>query len=154
MPVYEAFWRKYKHDVVVKLHFGIVSRITTHQGIVTAYMYDPSDPDGRLFKFRVSKPDNPCGSRHNVRALNRRMIPTIGRDKADFEVHDGSNGACGTTVLFIKPHRGSAAFPVVSWDDYQEALRELNRTTPAIEVVPAHKHDHRWVDPPPHQAPK
>lgn len=135
---FEANFREHKQMKVVSLCRGVVKRIAENQRGTLAYVVEQDT--GLEYKFWIRKDDHPLGSRCRVYAQTGDH-PTISREKSDFEVR------IETVVLFVKPKKKSAAFPVISWDEYQNALREIQPQTPKTESPHRlRKGEHRWVD--------
>jgi hypothetical protein len=136
---YQAFFQEHKKLRTVPLLFGVVTQLQKRSEGLSAIMLDPDT--NQEYRFWVSKKKNPLGSRCQVYLRKGDSLPTISRNKADFEVKES------TVVLFVRPRNRASAFPVVSWEEYQAALPKV--PTKAITEPVGHKRDHRWVDPPP-----
>jgi hypothetical protein len=143
---YQAYFKEYKKQKMVSLEFWIVDSLEKKDRGILA---QASNPEGtHRTKFWVAKKDQPLGSRCRVYAKRGDSIPTISRDKTGFEVREG------TIVLYSRPHAGSAAFPVISWDDYQNALKKLEQMPESDTTeATADRHGHRWVPAPPYHGP-
>jgi hypothetical protein len=139
MPAFKAYFQEYKKRKIVSLIFVVVSRLVKDQKSCLAYAYEP-DTD-KMYKFWVSKKDQPLGSRCRVYSRKQDMYPTISRNKSGFEVKEG------TVVLLERPNGGSAAFPVISWEEYQQAKDKMG--TEFLEPTDVTKGAHRWVEAPP-----
>lgn len=139
MDKYRAYFREYRALKTINLILVVVGRVAVRNGGLVAYA---KDLEGiHEYKFWLSKKDQPLGARCQVFLRGGDPYPTISRGKSDFSVKTG------TVVLLARPHKGSSAFPVVSWDQYQEAMGKSGpmATDPAV----AKKGDHRWVEAPP-----
>lgn len=140
---YEANFREHKKMRIVRLCRGVVRRIAENHRGTLAYIVDQDT--GLGYKFWVRKDDQPLGSRCKVQAQTGEHLPTISREKSDFEVR------IDTIVLFAKPKKNSAAFPVISWDEYQNALRKIrSRLSEGEACRRLRRGEHRWVDGPFH----
>jgi len=138
MDTYKAYFQEYRKIKVMNLIFGVVGRVVERDGGLVAYV---TDTDANEYKFWLAKKEQPLGARCQVFLREGDPYPTISRQKSDFSVKTG------TVVLLARPHKGSSAFPVISWDQYQEVTGKSKPIT--TEPPVAKKGDHRWVEAPP-----
>lgn len=143
---FQALFREHKKERVIDLLCGFVYRITERERGAIALMHDIER--GTSFKFWLIKAEQPMGARRMLIFHEGRPLPVISREKSNFDVE------IGDIVLFARPKKKSAAFPVVSLSEYRRISSEIKRRSSAtkgvaIDPLGIKRRDHRWVEAPP-----
>lgn len=142
MDTYKAYWRMHKAARLLRLGFAVVERIEHTNAGVVAYAGNPEGTE--TFKFWVSKPGQPQGSRLQVYCREGYDHPFVSGNGSTFVVNKG------TVVLLPQPKkRGGKSFPVVSWDDYRRAIKMLDASRQREKSAHPRKGEHIWPEPPP-----
>lgn len=141
MESYRAIYFEHGIEREIELDCATVTDISLEKRGTLARMVTPT---GKERKFWISRPDSLGGARCHVVAQDAKRLPIVLNTKKDYKVE------LGTIVLFKRPKKTSAVFPVILLEDYEIAVttvrqhRALQKRT--ASSVPFGKGRHRFVD--------